>query len=185
MQNQKIILKTNKSIIKSAKDYFLLTKPRVLTLLIFTSVSGAFLAKQGFPNPLELLGLLIGGYCSSGSAATLNMYFETDVDQNMGRTKNRPIAEGTISHNKALVFAIILALASFLSLYFLNNLLAAVLAFLGGFFYVVIYTLYLKKRTVQNIVVGGAAGAFPPLVGYAAISNTTVSYTHLTLPTKA
>jgi len=172
MQNQKIILKTNKSIIKSAKDYFLLTKPRVLTLLIFTSVSGAFLAKQGFPNPLELLGLLIGGYCSSGSAATLNMYFETDVDQNMGRTKNRPIAEGTISHNKALVFAIILALASFLSLYFLNNLLAAVLAFLGGFFYVVIYTLYLKKRTVQNIVVGGAAGAFPPLVGYAAISNT-------------
>ena len=82
------------------------------------------------------------------------------------------IRDRTISHNKALVFAIILALASFLSLYFLNNLLAAVLAFLGGFFYVVIYTLYLKKRTVQNIVVGGAAGAFPPLVGYAAISNT-------------
>ena len=136
MQNQKIIIKTNKSIIKLAKDYFLLTKPRVLTLLIFTSVSGAFLAKQGFPNPLELLGLLIGGYCSSGSAATLNMYFETDVDQNMGRTKNRPIAEGTISPNKALVFAIILALASFLSLYLLNNLLAAVLAFLGGFFVV-------------------------------------------------
>ena len=171
MENQKLIRQSNKIIFKGLKNYFLLTKPKVLTLLIFTSVSGAFLAKQGIPNLFELTGLLIGGYCASGSAATLNMYFETDVDQNMGRTKNRPIADGSISPNKALVFAIFLAFLSFLSLYLLNNLLAAILAFLGGFFYVGIYTLYLKKRTVQNIVIGGAAGAFPPLVGYASISN--------------
>ena len=171
MENQKLIRQSNKIIFKGLKNYFLLTKPKVLTLLIFTSVSGAFLAKQGIPNLFELTGLLIGGYCASGAAATLNMYFETDVDQNMGRTKNRPIADGSISPNKALVFAIFLAFLSFLSLYLLNNLLAAILAFLGGFFYVGIYTLYLKKRTVQNIVIGGAAGAFPPLVGYASISN--------------
>ena len=171
MENQKLIRQSNKLFFKSLKNYFLLTKPKVLTLLIFTSVSGAFLAKQGIPNLFELTGLLIGGYCASGSAATLNMYFETDVDQNMGRTKNRPIADGSISPNKALIFAIFLAFLSFVSLYLLNNLLAAILAFLGGFFYVGIYTLYLKKRTVQNIVIGGAAGAFPPLVGYASISN--------------
>ena len=171
MENQKLIRQSNKLFFKSLKNYFLLTKPKVLTLLIFTSVSGAFLAKQGIPNLFELTGLLIGGYCASGSAATLNMYFETDVDQNMGRTKNRPIADGSISPNKALIFALFLAFLSFVSLYLLNNLLAAILAFLGGFFYVGIYTLYLKKRTVQNIVIGGAAGAFPPLVGYASISN--------------
>ncbi|MDG2101396.1 MAG: heme o synthase [Dehalococcoidia bacterium] len=153
-------------------QYFLLTKPRVLTLLIFTSISGAFLAKQGVPGIIEMVGLLIGGYCSSGSAATLNMYFEKEVDQNMGRTKHRPIAEGIISPKNALIFAIILAIISFLSLLLINNLLSALLALGGGFFYVAIYTLYLKKRTIQNIVVGGSAGAFPPLVGYAAISNT-------------
>ena len=153
------------------KNYFLLTKPRVLTLLIFSSFGGAFLAKQGVPNLAESFGLFIGGYCSSGAAATLNMYFETDIDKDMGRTRNRPIAEGTISHKQALVFAIALAILSFTSLYLLNNLLAAILAFAGGFFYVGIYTLYLKRRTIQNIVIGGSAGAFPPLVGYAAISN--------------
>lgn len=90
----------------------------------------------------------------------------------MGRTKHRPIAEGIISQKNALLFAIILGIISFLSLFFINNLLSALLALGGGFFYVAIYTLYLKKRTIQNIVVGGAAGAFPPLVGYAAVSNT-------------
>ena len=153
------------------KNYFLLIKPRVLTLLIFTSFGGAFLAKQGVPSLLESIGLFVGGYCASGAAATLNMYFETDIDQDMGRTKNRPIADGSITHNNALLFSIFLSLVSFASLFFLNNLLAAILAFAGGFFYVVIYTLYLKRRTIQNIVIGGAAGAFPPLVGYAAINN--------------
>jgi len=153
------------------KNYFLLTKPRVLTLLIFTSFGGAFLAKEGVPSFLECLGLFIGGYCASGAAATLNMYFETDIDRDMGRTKNRPIAEGSVTHKKALTFSIFLSIVSFISLYFFNNLLAAILAFAGGFFYVVIYTLYLKRRTIQNIVIGGSAGAFPPLVGYAAISN--------------
>lgn len=153
------------------KNYFLLTKPRVLTLLIFSSFGGAFLAKQGVPSLFESIGLFIGGYCASGAAATLNMYFETDIDRDMGRTKNRPIADGSISHNKALAFSIFLSIISFISLLFLNNLLAAILAFAGGFFYVAVYTLYLKRRTIQNIVIGGAAGAFPPLVGYAAISN--------------
>lgn len=157
--------------ISTINNYFLLTKPRVLTLLIFTSFGGAFLAKQGVPSLLECLGLFIGGYCASGAAATLNMYFETDIDRDMGRTKNRPIADGSISHKKALGFSIALSIISFISLFFLNNFLAAILAFSGGFFYVVIYTLYLKRRTIQNIVIGGSAGAFPPLVGYAAINN--------------
>ena len=94
--------------------YFLLTKPRVLTLLIFTSFGGAFLAKQGVPSLLECLGLFIGGYCASGAAATLNMYFETDIDRDMGRTKNRPIADGSISHKKALGFSIALSIISFI-----------------------------------------------------------------------
>ena len=127
------------------KNYFLLTKPRVLTLLIFSSFGGSFLAKQGLPSFTESAGLLIGGYCASGAAATLNMYFETDIDKDMGRTRNRPIAEGIISHKNALIFAIILSLVSFISLYIFNNLLSAILAFIGGFFYVGIYTLYLKK----------------------------------------
>ncbi len=157
--------------ITNIKNYFLLTKPRVLSLLIFSSFGGAFLAKEGVPSFFECIGLFIGGYCASGAAATLNMYFETDIDRDMGRTKNRPIAEGSITHKNALVFSILLSIISFLSLYFFNNFLAAALAFAGGFFYVVIYTLYLKRRTTQNIVIGGSAGAFPPLVGYAAISN--------------
>jgi len=109
--------------ISKIKNYFLLTKPRVLTLLIFSSFSGAFLAKQGTPSVLESIGLLIGGYCASGAAATLNMYFETDIDRDMGRTKNRPIAEKTITHRNALIFAVVLSIISFLSLYFLLNLL--------------------------------------------------------------
>ena len=99
------------------------------------------------------------------------MYFEKDIDKNMGRTKNRPIVEGKVKPKNALGFGIILIVASFIILFTINNLLAALLALLGSFLYVGFYTLYIKQRTVQNIVVGGAAGAIPPLVGYAAIGN--------------
>ena len=152
-------------------NYFLLTKPRVQTLLVFSSLSGAFLAERGVPNMISLVGLLLGGYFAAGGSSALNMYFEKDIDKNMGRTKNRPIVEGKLKPKNALVFGIILIVSSFLILFTINNLLAALLALLGSLLYVGFYTLYIKQRTVQNIVVGGAAGAIPPLVGYASISN--------------
>jgi heme o synthase len=147
-------------------DYFELTKPKVQTLLLFTTITTMEIA--GNP-PVSLIALTcLGGYLSAGGAGAVNHYYDRDIDAQMSRTATRPIPAGRISPRAALVFGFVLCGLSFLILSLWVNLLAALLA-LGGFVgYVGVYTIWLKRRTPQNIVIGGAAGAVPPLVGWAA-----------------
>ena len=147
-------------------DYFELTKPKVQTLLLFTTITTMEIA--GNP-PVSLIALTcLGGYLSAGGAGAINHYYDRDIDAQMSRTATRPIPAGRISPRAALVFGFVLCALSFALLASTVNLLAAVLA-LGGFVgYVGVYTIWLKRRTAQNIVIGGAAGAVPPLVGWAA-----------------
>jgi heme o synthase len=147
-------------------DYFELTKPKVQTLLLFTTITTMEIA--GNP-PVSLIALTcLGGYLSAGGAGAINHYYDRDIDAQMSRTAKRPIPAGRISPRAALVFGFVLCALSFALLASTVNLLAAVLA-LGGFVgYVGVYTIWLKRRTAQNIVIGGAAGAVPPLVGWAA-----------------
>ncbi len=147
-------------------DYFELTKPKVQTLLLFTTITTMEIA--GNP-PVSLIALTcLGGYLSAGGAGAINHYYDRDIDAQMSRTATRPIPAGRISPRAALVFGFVLCALSFALLASTVNLLAALLA-LGGFVgYVGVYTIWLKRRTAQNIVIGGAAGAVPPLVGWAA-----------------
>jgi heme o synthase len=153
------------------RDYLNLTKPRVISLLLFTTLTAAFVAAHGWPGLGLFTALFIGGYCSAGAANAFNMVIDRDIDAKMTRTAKRPTVTATIPANQALGFALVMALASFATLWLGANLLAAMLSLCGLVFYVVIYTLLLKRRTVQNIVIGGAAGCFPPLVGWAAVTG--------------
>lgn len=153
------------------KDYVLLTKPRVISLLLFTTLTAAFVAAKGWPGWGTLAVLFVGGYCSAGAANAFNMVIDRDIDVRMKRTAKRPTVTAQIPAGKALAFAFCMALLSFLVLWLGSNLLAAMLSLCGLVFYVVVYTLFLKRRTVQNIVIGGAAGCFPPLVGWAAVTG--------------
>lgn len=153
-------------------DYIALTKPRVMSLLLVAAVAGAFLGVAGTPSIEVLVAVLVGGALASGGAASLNMAYESELDQRMGRTKNRPVAEGRISARTAVLFGLLLNAGSFLILALMTNVLAAVLAMVGTVLYFGLYTIILKRTTTQNIVIGGAAGAVPPLVGYAAASGT-------------
>jgi heme o synthase len=147
-------------------DYFELTKPKVQTLLLFTTITTMEIA--GSPPVTKIALTCLGGYLSAGGAGAVNHYFDRDIDAQMPRTANRPIPAGRISPRAALVFGFVLCGLSFAVLSLTVNLLAALLA-LGGFVgYVGVYTMWLKRRTAQNIVIGGAAGAVPPLVGWAA-----------------
>jgi len=153
------------------RDYVLLTKPKVISLLLLTTLTAAFVAAKGWPGFTTLMVLLVGGYCSAGAANALNMVIDRDIDVRMKRTAKRPTVTAKIPAPKALGFALSLALASFTVLWLGSNLLAAMMSLCGLVFYVVVYTLFLKRRTVQNIVIGGAAGCFPPLVGWAAVTG--------------
>jgi heme o synthase len=147
-------------------DYFELTKPKVQTLLLFTTVTTMEIA--GNP-PVSLIALTcLGGYLSAGGAGAVNHYFDRDIDAQMKRTASRPIPAGRVAPGSALAFGLILSALSFLLLWTTVNLLAASLAMAGFVGYVGVYTMWLKRRTPQNIVIGGAAGAMPPLVGWAA-----------------
>lgn len=153
-------------------DFLALTKPRVMSLLLVSAIAGAFLGAQSMPSFKIIVAVLIGGALASGGAASLNMAYESELDQNMGRTKNRPVAEGRISFNTAILFGIALNVGSFVILALMTNILAAALAIIGTVLYFGLYTVILKRTTTQNIVIGGAAGAVPPLVGYAASAGT-------------
>jgi protoheme IX farnesyltransferase len=147
-------------------DYFDLTKPKVQSLLLFTTIMSMEIA--GDPPVSKVALTCLGGYLSAGGAGAVNHYWDRDIDAGMGRTANRPIPSGRVSPAAALRFGFTLAALSFVLLSLTVNLLAAVLA-LGGFVgYVGVYTIWLKRRTPHNIVIGGAAGAMPPLVGWAA-----------------
>lgn len=153
------------------KDYLALTKPRIISLLLFTTMTALCAAAGGWPGTGLFFAVLIGGYMAAGAGNAINMVIDRDIDSTMKRTASRPTVTQRISSTNALYFGFTLALASFGILWFAANLLSAVLALAGLAFYVVIYTLLLKRRTWQNIVIGGAAGAFPPLVGWTAYTN--------------
>ncbi|MEO7773763.1 MAG: heme o synthase [Steroidobacteraceae bacterium] len=152
--------------------YYALTKPRVVMLIVLTSVVGTLLASPGLP-PLDALvfgNLGIG--LAAAAAATLNQLLDQRIDANMARTRWRPLPTGALTERKALVFASVLGVASMAILYFLVNALTAVLTLLSLIGYAIIYTLWLKRATPQNIVIGGAAGAAPPVLGWCAVTGT-------------
>lgn len=151
--------------------YLALTKPRVIELLLITTVPVMILAQQGIPNLWLVLATLIGGALSAGSANAFNCIIDTDIDKIMGRTQKRPLVTGDLSKLEAQVFATAIGLISVLWLGFFVNWLSAGLALAAELFYIFIYTLLLKRRTAQNIVWGGAAGAMPVLIGFSAVTN--------------
>jgi protoheme IX farnesyltransferase len=152
-------------------DYLSLTKPRILLLLLITELGAMIAAARGWPGTSLTLAALAGGAFSAGGAAAVNCWFDRDIDAVMARTCTRPIPSGRIPPANALVFGVGLSAIGFLTLALVTNLLAALLALAGGLFYVFVYTMWLKRSTRQNIVIGGAAGAFPPLVGWAVVTG--------------
>jgi protoheme IX farnesyltransferase len=156
----------------SPRDYITLTKPRVMSLLLLTGGAGAFVGAAGIPAPGVFVVTIVGLALACGGAAALNHYLDRDIDKLMGkRTAERPVASGRITPEHALEFGVALSAASFVLLDALVNLPTALLALTGNLFYVFVYTRWLKRTTPQNIVIGGAAGAVPPLVGYASAAG--------------
>ena len=160
-----------RSLKRTIKGYIELTKPRVLELLLVSTVPVMFLAQQGLPNLWLVAATVIGGSMSAGSAAAFNMYIDRDIDAHMHRTEKRPLVTGEVSPRGALVFSWVLAVLSTVWLWVTTNWVAAALSAAAIFFYVVVYTLILKRRTEQNIIWGGIAGCFPVLIGWAAVSG--------------
>jgi protoheme IX farnesyltransferase len=152
------------------RDLVMLTKPRIISLLLVTTVAPMFVA--GNPGWLLVVVVLVGGYLMAGGANAVNMYLDRDIDTQMSRTKLRPIPSGRMGPRSVLAFGVALATAATFLLARFTNVLAALLALAGFYFYVFVYTRWLKRTTPQNIVIGGAAGAFPPLVGWAAMTGT-------------
>ncbi|HLM66035.1 MAG TPA: heme o synthase [Longimicrobium sp.] len=153
------------------RDYVTLTKPRIISLLLVTTWAPMVIASRGWPDGWTLLWTMLGGYLMAGGANAINMFMDRDIDAHMPRTKLRPIPSGRMSPGHVLAFGITLGAASFAVYALLVNLLSAVLAMAGLLYYVFIYTRWLKRTSPQNIVIGGAAGAFPPLVGWAAATG--------------
>ena len=156
---------------QTISNYINLIKPHVTVLLLGVTVATMAIAHKGLPDLGLVVATLLGGAMAAGSANCLNCYIDRDIDQIMGRTQRRSLPSGKVQPMHALVFGIILGIASFLVLTTFVNLLSAVLAFSAILFYVFVYTIGLKRTTAQNIVIGGAAGAVPVLVGWAAITN--------------
>ena len=153
------------------RDLIALTKPAIMSLLLLTALGGMFLAERGVPPFGLLAATLIGGAAASGGAASLNQYFDRDIDERMRRTRKRPLPAHRISNGVAIWWGIGLNVVAFVVLAVFTNVLAAALAIGGTVFYILVYTIWLKRSTAQNIVIGGAAGAIPPLVGWAAITG--------------
>jgi heme o synthase len=154
------------------QSYYQLTKPRIIPLLLITTAGSMWIAGEGKVDPLLLLVTLTGGTLAAASAQTINCIYDRDIDYDMERTRHRPLPSGKIQPRDALIFAIALGVISFCLLTVFANLLAAMLAMSGIVFYILVYTHWLKRSSTQNIVVGGAAGAIPALVGWAAVTGT-------------
>ena len=157
--------------IRRVKGYVSLTKPRIIELLLITTVPTMFIAAKHLPSFGLILLTLIGGSLAAGGANAMNMVYDRDIDALMERTKHRPLVTGLISPRSALIFAIGLEVAAFVELWLTVNLLSALLAVSATAFYVFIYTMWLKRSTTQNIVIGGAAGAVPVLVGWSSVTG--------------
>ncbi len=151
--------------------YVALTKPRIIELLLVTTLPTMVVAQRGLPPVWLMVATLAGGALAAGGANAINMVVDRDIDRLMNRTKNRPLVTGAMTPRAALVFALSLEVAAFVELWLAVNLLSAVLAISATLFYVFVYTLWLKRRSTQNIVIGGAAGAVPVLVGWAAVTD--------------
>jgi protoheme IX farnesyltransferase len=154
-----------------ASDMVTLTKPRIISLLLVTTIAPMFITPAGLPTWSQLFWVTLGGYLMAGGANTINMWFDRDIDTRMTRTKLRPIPAGRVSAGFGLAFGVTLGIAAFAIFWYRVNELSAWLALAGLLFYVFIYTMWLKRTSPQNIVIGGAAGAFPPLVGWAAMTG--------------
>jgi len=151
------------------RDLIALTKPRIISLLLVTTIAPMFVA--GAPSWQLVLVVFVGGYLMAGGANAVNMYLDRDIDDRMARTRLRPIPSGRLAAREVLLFGILLATTATYLLAHFANVLTAALALAGFYFYVFVYTRWLKRTTPQNIVIGGAAGAFPPLVGWAAVTG--------------
>ena len=161
---------SSENIESEIKDYISLLKPRVMSLVVFTGIVGIYLA-PGSIHPLIAIMATLCIATGSGAAGAINMWYERDIDAIMQRTKNRPIPAKRMLPSSALEFAVIVAFASVFTMALAVNFMAAFLLFAAILFYVFIYTIWLKRRTPQNIVIGGAAGAFPPMIGWAAVTG--------------
>lgn len=162
---------TRKNFRRKVRAYFALTKPRVIELLLVVTVPAMILAQQGLPSIWLVIATLIGGAMSAGSAGSFNCYIDRDIDRKMNRTQDRPLVTGEVSDREAYIFSWVLGLAAIGWLWLTTNWLAALLALGAILFYVVIYSLVLKRRTEQNIIWGGIAGCFPVLIGWAAVTE--------------
>jgi protoheme IX farnesyltransferase len=164
-ENRRISLKAK------AKAYVALTKPRVIELLLVTTAPVMILAQNGIPNLWLVVATLVGGALSAGSAGAFNCYIDRDIDRVMKRTQGRPLVTGELTDREALVFAWVIGVASIVWLAVFANLLAAALSLIAILLYVFLYTVWLKRRTSQNIVWGGIAGCMPVLIGWAAVTG--------------
>jgi len=156
-------------------DYFALMKPRVMSLVVFTAICGLLLAPGAMSGSISLISAVIAIFCialGAGASGALNMWYDSDIDGAMARTSQRPIPKGVLTPRAVLGFGMVMSVAAIWLLLVATNWVAASLLAFTIFFYLVIYTIWLKRRTPQNIVIGGAAGAFPPMVAYAAVTGT-------------
>ncbi|HEX7460434.1 MAG TPA: heme o synthase [Acidimicrobiales bacterium] len=171
MSVQAVAIPVRLSVLARVSAYVALTKPRIIELLLITTLPTMILAKGGMPDVWLMIATLLGGTLAAGGANAINMYVDRDIDKLMHRTAKRPLVTGVIAPRNALIFAITLEVVAFVELWAWVNLLSAVLAVSATLFYVFIYTLWLKRTSKQNIVIGGAAGAMPVLVGWAAVTD--------------
>ena len=153
-----------------ARDYFALLKPRVMSLVLFTAIVG-LIAAPGSPDPVLSVVALLAIAVGAGASGALNMWYDADIDRLMNRTKDRPLPAGRIQPEEAATFGVVLSLLSVLTMALIGAYLAAGLLAFTIFFYAVVYTMWLKRSTAQNIVIGGAAGALPPVIGWAAATG--------------
>jgi protoheme IX farnesyltransferase len=151
--------------------YIALTKPRIIELLLVTTVPTMIVAEEGLPSAWLIVATVLGGTLAAGGANAINMYVDRDIDAVMKRTRNRPLVTGMVEPTNALVFAITIEAIAFVWLWAFVNLLSAVLALAACLFYVFVYTLWLKRTSTSNIVIGGAAGAAPVLIGWSAVTD--------------
>ena len=169
MNNSRSIYKySENALVKKLQGYFYLMKPRVMILVIFTAFVGMMLAPENI-SAINSFYILLSVTLGAGSAAAINMWFDEDIDRSMERTKERPIPLGIISKNEALIFGVVIGLVSLAVMYFFSNNLATALLLFTILFYIFIYTFWLKRTTSLNIVIGGAAGAIPPIIGWASV----------------
>ena len=161
----------NENFLQVIKSYYQLTKPRIIPLLLITTAASMWIASNGEVNSFKLLITLLGGTLAAASAQVMNCIYDRDIDYEMLRTRTRPIPSGRVRSRHALIFAFILGFLSFSLFVAYINLLSGLLAMSGIVFYMLVYTHFLKRNSSQNIVIGGAAGSIPPLVGWAAVTG--------------